>query len=240
MQPTTDTTKGQIMANASSTLSDLNGSNSFVINGVDEFDYLGEAVSDAGDINGDGIADLIIGAPRADTDAINSGVSYVVFGSTTVGLSGSLNVSDLDGNNGFVITNGEASDFFGLGCSVSSVGDINNDGIDDLIIGASGADPNGSSSGASYVLFGDTTIGLGGSFDLSNLNGSNGFVINGVGAFDNSGSSVSSAGDINGDDIDDLIIGAPRVDANGDRYCWRKLRAVWWHHFRSRRQLQTF
>ncbi|WP_036532915.1 integrin alpha, partial [Neosynechococcus sphagnicola] len=99
-------------------------------------------------------------------------------------------------------TGGDAS-----GHSVSSAGDINGDGIDDLIIGAVRADPNGkTNAGQSYVVFG-TTSGFSSTLNLSTLNGSNGFVINGINASDFSGQSVSGAGDVNGDGIDDLIIG---------------------------------
>ena len=77
-----------------------------------------------------------------------------------------------------------------------------------MIIGALGADPNGSSSGESYVVFGGSSVASGGSIDLSSLNGTNGFVINGIDRDDESGWSVSS-GDINGDGVEDLIIGAP-------------------------------
>ena len=63
-------------------LSDLNGTNGFIINGIDAGDYSGYSVSSAGDVNGDGIDDIIIGANYADPDANSSaGESYVVFGS---------------------------------------------------------------------------------------------------------------------------------------------------------------
>jgi len=123
-----------------------------------------------------------------------------------------LNLSTLNGINGFRI-NGIAADD-GSGYSVSSAGDVNGDGIDDLIIGASGADPNGSSSGQSYVVFGNRS-GFGTVLNLSTFNGSNGFIINGSAIDDYSGVSVSSAGDVNGDGIDDLIIGANGVDISG-------------------------
>ena len=91
---------------------------------------------------------------------------------------------------------------------MSSAGDINNDGYDDIIIGALDADPNGDWSGESYVVFGKATGTYSASLELSSLNGTNGFVINGIDGSDYSGVSVSSAGDINNDGYDDIIIGA--------------------------------
>ena len=125
-------------------------------------------------------------------------------------FEGIFNLADLDGSNGFVI---EASEF---GSSVSNAGDINNDGFDDIIIGAPVADPNGqSNAGESYVVFGsDQPFGL--SLDVSSLDGSNVFVINGIDVGDFSGRSVSGAGDVNGDGFDDLIIGAILADQNGN------------------------
>ncbi|MEP0949559.1 integrin alpha [Leptolyngbya subtilissima] len=85
----------------------------------------------------------------------------MVFGGGGMGEGGSLNLSALNGSNGFVI-NG-IDDFDYLGISVSSAGDINNDGINDLIVGASGADSNGTSeAGESYVVFGGVGVGAGG------------------------------------------------------------------------------
>jgi hypothetical protein len=193
-------------------LSSLNGSNGFVLNGIDGGDSSGTSVSGAGDVNGDGIDDLIIGAVYADPNGSYSGESYVVFGSSS-GFSSALELSSLNGSNGFVLNGIDADDYSGN--SVSGAGDVNGDGIDDLIIGASTADPNVDDEGESYVVFGSST-GFGASIELSSLNGSNGFVLNGIDANDLSGNSVSGAGDVNGDGIDDLIIGAYRADPNVD------------------------
>jgi len=195
-------------------LSALDGSDGFVINGIDSGDYSGRSVSGAGDINGDGVADVIIGASSAAPNGSFSGESYVVFGSGSVGSTGTIELSDLDGSNGFVINGIDASDF--SGSSVSAAGDINDDGVADLIIGAAGADPNGNSgAGESYVLFGGSAVGTGGTFELSALDGTSGFVINGINSNDYSGE-VCGAGDISGDNVADLIIGAPRAYSNGN------------------------
>jgi len=186
-------------------LSSLNGTNGFALNGANAGDESGTSVSVAGDINGDGIDDLIIGAPYATTGAAYAGKSYLVFGSDQ-GLPNPLNLSTLNGDTGFVINGESAYDY--SGAAVSAAGDINGDGIDDLIIGAPGASPNVDYSGASYVVFGDDQ-GLPNPLNLSSIDGSNGIVFNGVANYDESGTSVSAAGDINGDGIDDLIIGAP-------------------------------
>ena len=114
-------------------------------------------------------------------------------------------LSSLNGTNRFVINRIDVSDQSGR--SVSAAGDINGDGIDDIIIGADNADPNGNNSGESYVVFGSAS-GFGAALELSALDGTNGFVINGIDADDRSGTSVSAAGDVNGDGIDDIIIGA--------------------------------
>ncbi len=194
-------------------ISSLDGSNGFVINGVDSSDHSGTSVSSAGDINGDGIDDLIIGANGAAPDGkAYAGESYVVFGSDN-GFEANVELSNLDGSNGFVINGAKSFDL--SGSSVSGVGDMNGDGVDDLIIGAFWADPNGQAfAGESYVVFGSTNS-FGASLELSNLDGSNGFVIEGMDTYDFLGSSVSDAGDINGDGFDDIIVGGIYADPDG-------------------------
>jgi hypothetical protein len=199
-------------------LSTLDGTNGFQITG-EPYEWIGHSVSSAGDVNGDGFDDIIIGANTADPNGQSSGASYVVYGKAT-GFAADLELSTINGTNGFQINGETAGD--GSGFSVSSAGDVNGDGFDDIIIGASGADPNGGYSGASYVVFGRTS-GFGTTFELSSLNGTNGFQINGEALGSRSGSSVSSAGDVNGDGFDDIIVGAPA--GLGTTLCSAKQRA---------------
>jgi VCBS repeat-containing protein len=197
---------------ASLELSALDGTDGFVLNGIDEEDFSGDSVAGAGDVNGDGVDDLIIGAPDADPNVYDdAGESYVVFGQSD-GFSASLELSALDGTNGFVLNGIDI--FHSSGGSVAGAGDVNGDGVDDLIIAAVGADPNGESSGESYVVFGQSD-GFPASLELSGLDGTNGFVLNGIDVDDYSGGSVAGGWDVNGDGFDDVIIGATGGDPNG-------------------------
>ena len=188
----------------------------FVINGVAADDQSGLSVSSAGDVNGDGLDDLIVGAMGAGPNGLLSGASYVVFGKAD-GAAVELSAVELNAGavpTGFIIKGISEDDSSGR--SVSDAGDVNGDGLDDLIIGATGTDTNGSGSGSSFVVYGKTG---GEAVELSLVASSvGGFVINGVNADDQSGSSVSGAGDVNGDGFADLIVGAPFDDPNGNSY----------------------
>ncbi|WP_310622361.1 tandem-95 repeat protein [Flexibacterium corallicola] len=196
----------------SNVISYMNGTDGFIVEGASAGDNSGYSVSSAGDVNGDGVDDILIGARYADPNGQDkAGESYVVFGSSTGNFAPTLNLSTLDGQNGFALKGVNTLDQAGY--SVASAGDVNGDGIDDILIGAPQAAGNGNAdAGETYVVFGKEGS-FGASYDLSTLNGPNGFTVSGAYSGDEAGTSVASAGDVNGDGIDDILIGAPGWDS---------------------------
>lgn len=187
------------------------GSEGFILQGIAQSDNAGQVVSGAGDVNGDGIDDLLITAYLAGRS--QQGQAYVVFGRTSgfpaeFPLRALLPMAGGDGNAGFVIQGIQPAG--NMGRAVSGAGDVNGDGIDDVLIGAHNTQDN---AGESYVVFGRTT-GFPAFLPLRTLlpsqggDGSEGFILRGADSFEFSGYSVSEAGDVNGDGVDDLVIGA--------------------------------
>ncbi len=188
-------------------LNSLNGKNGFIVNGQNTQSFLGTSANAAGDINGDGKDDIIIGAPHVDHEepnvALGNGQAYVIFGSTS--FQNPFNLTTLNGNNGFSISE---SSLDMLGYSVSGIGDINGDGKNDIAIGAPYSNVgNLLKAGKAYIIFGATTFQS--PFDLNNLNGNNGFVINGLTSASRLGYVISGEKDFNGDGKDDIIISSP-------------------------------
>ncbi|MBM3677381.1 MAG: hypothetical protein FJW96_05785, partial [Actinobacteria bacterium] len=169
------------------------------INGAAAGDRAGLALASAGDVNGDGRADVIVGAYRADNRRrVDSGSAYVLFGRPTLRT---VDLNALRGN-GFRIDGAAAGD--GAGFSVADAGDQNGDGRGDVIVGA----PAARGTGAAFVVFGKKSSAP---VDLAAL-GSAGYRIDGHRPGDSTGWSVASAGDLGGDRRPDLVIGAYRAD----------------------------
>ncbi len=204
-------------------LTTLSAAQGFIIQGDAGADQAGFSVSSAGDVNGDGYDDLIVGGPFGDDGSSHAGEAYVVFGSasgfgTAVGGRQVIDLTTLSAVQGFIIQGDAAGD--NAGFDVSSAGDVNGDGYDDLIVGARYGADGGAGAGEAYVVFGSAAgfgIAVGGRqvIDLTTLSATQGFIIQGDAAGDNAGFSVSSAGDVNGDGYDDLIVGAGGGDNGG-------------------------
>lgn len=189
-------------------LAGLDGTTGFRLIGEAGGDLSGSSVSAAGDVNGDGFGDVIVGSVAYGE---NLGASYVVMGKTSFAGQSAIELSGLDGTSGFRLT-GEI-DNSKSGVSVSTAGDVNGDGFDDVIVGAHYRSNFGNFEGASYLVFGKTSFAGESSIGLASLDGLNGFRLTGALAGDQNGKSVSTAGDVNGDGFDDIIMGSPFANA---------------------------
>jgi len=175
------------------------GNGGFVLAGTLVGDDAGTAVAMVGDVNGDGLADVAIGAPHAG-NVPEAGRTYVVHGTTQ---TDAIALSDILAGTGGFVANGVGIDDLS-GSSLGGGGDVDGDGLDDLVIGAPQADPGGGNSGAAYVVFGKTDTAA---VSLSNP-GDAAFVIEGAEGVDVAGGAVAMAGDVNGDGRADVLIGA--------------------------------
>jgi len=169
-------------------------------------DRSGFSIASAGDVNGDGLDDFLIGTLfNFNNEGKNDSQTYLILGRVAADWGMNNNLSKADAS--FV---GETRFDFS-GHSVTSAGDVNGDGLDDFLIGAHDNCEAGYFSGQVYLLLGKAAADWGMDFNLSQADAS--FI--GEAAFDVSGFSVASAGDINADGLDDFLIGAPNNNASG-------------------------
>jgi hypothetical protein len=174
------------------------GSGGYRIDGAAAYDDAGEGLSDLGDVNGDGRADLLIGAPGAGNNGTNSGSVYVVFGKAT---TTTLDLASL-GVNGYRI---DGLGYSRLGWHVFSAGDVNCDAKPDILVGDDDAGFNGrDGSGSAYVVYGKGSTA---NVNLASL-GAGGFRIDGAAVWEGLGGSGVGVGDLNDDGCDDIAIGA--------------------------------
>jgi hypothetical protein len=185
------------------------GSAGFWIYGAAAGDQCGVAASGAGDVNGDGADDVIIGCNAADPlSRVGGGISYVLFGHSTATAFNTVDLASFSsGSTGFKILAAAAGDAGGT--RVGSAGDMNGDGYGDVISSSMWYDGGGRTDcGAVYVIFGHSTATAFTDIDLAALSSSRGFRVSGAATNNRLGWSVSSAGDFNHDGYDDIVIGS--------------------------------
>jgi hypothetical protein len=171
---------------------------------LNDDDRFGSALADIGDVNGDGIRDLAVGAPNADDGGNNAGAVWILMMGTDGRVVSRQKIAESAG--GFD-ANLSAGDQFGA--SVAGIGDLDNDGIPDLAVGAPGGDDGGADRGEIWIVFLDAD---GRARQRQRIADSGGGFGGKLSDDDRFGSAVTNIGDVNGDGITDLAAGAPNDD----------------------------
>ncbi len=169
-----------------------------ILLGESEGDGVGQACAKLGDIDGDGNADFIVGAPAEDSNGTSSGAIYIVdgpaFGTVSLAYADAKIIGEAEGDM--------------AGDTLSPAGDTDGDGVQDMLIGVRGDDGGGEGAGAAYVVLGSSASDM----SLASADAK----LTGEAAGDAAGYGVGSAGDINSDGYDDLLVGAPQAaDSSG-------------------------
>ncbi len=168
-------------------------------------DRFGSSVASLGDLNGDGVTDLAVGAYSDDTNGSSRGAVHVLLMSETGTVKSSVKIAS-GMNGGPTLAN---TDLFGV--SVASLGDLDGDGVTDLVVGARGDDTGGTDRGAVYVMQLNRSGAVKSSVKIASGTNGSPTLMNG----DNLGISVASLGDLDGDGVTDLAVGAHGNDTRG-------------------------
>ncbi len=175
--------------------------------GENNGDEAGIWVAGGGDVDGDGLDDILVGASSNSDGGWMAGKTYLFLGSTIVNLSGSVSAGDAD----YTFVGESNGKYSGKACAID--GDVDNDGLGDILIGATYNDDGGDAAGKTYLFFGKNlpakpaTLYLGSDEDRSFI---------GEAAYDYSGQAVAFAGDVDGDGLDDILIGAVKNNSGGN------------------------
>ena len=168
-------------------------------------DYFGISVASIGDLDGDGVTDLAVGAYGDDDRGSSRGAVHIMFMNTNGTVNSTVEINDSTANGPRL----SSSDYFGF--SVASIGDLDGDGVTDLAVGAYQDDGGGSNRGAVHIMFMNTDGTVDSTVEINDST-ANGPTIS---SFDNFGISVASIGDLDGDGVTDLAVGAYRDDEGG-------------------------
>ena len=175
--------------------------------GLDDNDRFGSAVAELGDLNGDGILDIAVGAPLDDDGGTDRGAVWILFLNTDGTVQFSQKISD---NAGFF--NSVLQDNDQVGTAIAFIGDLNNDLLPEIAVGAVGDDDGGTDRGAIWILSlaADGTVN-----NFQKVSDRDG---NFTGTLDDSdffGSSIAGIGDLDADGIEDIAVGAIGDDDGG-------------------------
>lgn len=174
---------------------------------LDDGDSFGFAMANIGDLDGDGVDDLAVGAHLDDDGGDRRGALYILFLKQNGTVKSWQKISDTAGNFHGTLDN---VDWFGSG--LAGVQDYNNDGIRDLAVGAALDDDGGGGKGAIWILFLDTDGTVKGYSKISDWYGGFSGSMSSNGRF---GFAIADIGDLDGDDVHDLAVGAPYHGNNG-------------------------
>ena len=167
----------------------------------------GTSVANIGDLNNDGVEDLAVGAPLDDNFGPARGAIHIMFMNTDGSIDSTIEIDDSTVN-GPVLSDGDQ-----FGVSVANIGDLNNDGVEDLAVGANLDDNSGFARGALHILFMNTNGSIDTTIEINDSTANGPVLANG----DYFGYSVANIGDLNNDGVADLAVGAPGDDNSGDR-----------------------
>ena len=178
---------------------------------IDNSDYFGNALAAPGDLDADGVPDLIVGVPYDDDGGTNHGAIYVLYLNTDGTVDTYQKISDTNGSFSATIDNDDR-----FGCSIATVGDLDGDGYADLVVGADGDDDDHTNSGAAYVLFlaSDETVD---SYHKINETSSD-LLSTALSTNSFFGKTIVSLGDVDGDTFNDLGIYAELSAGSGSLF----------------------
>jgi CSLREA domain-containing protein len=171
------------------------------------FDLFGHGVAGIGDLDGDGIPDIAVGAQRDDDGGFNRGAVYVLFLNADGTVKGEQKISDTEGGLAATLTD---NNYFGS--DLAGIGDLDGDGIPDIVVGAPRDNDGGTNRGAVHVLFMNADGTVKGEQKISDTVGGLTATLDDIDYF---GWAVSAIGDVDGDGILDLAVGARWDDDGG-------------------------